>query len=231
MKRLAIALVVLLSAASAQAQYQKGDVFLYPRIGINVANMSNNDLLYEDLSAGKTLKSKGKSGLTVGAEVEKFVANPLSLSLGLFYSNQGYRYDDFGSENIQTGEYENTEEMQCSIHQLNVPLMANLYVTERIALKCGLEGSFFLKAKNSFKSTFGHIEDGNKYIADRSEDVSEEADDWFKKMSLSIPIGASFEYKRVVLDARYHFGITKATKIADSNHRWFSITLGYQLEL
>lgn len=232
MKKTILSLVLLLVAISVQAQYQRGDTFIYPRLGISVANMSGNDI-YVDISRTGVdqLHSKGKSGLTAGLELETFAARQLSLSIGAFYANAGCRYDDFGYVDTQNAIYENTENYKWNVHLLSVPLLANYYVTEHVALKLGIEGNYLLSAKSTSDFTRGHMEDISKYIPEEQHSDSEDITSAFHKASFSIPIGASVEYKHVVLDARYYLGITKATKIYDSRHRWFSITLGYQIEL
>ena len=232
MKKILLSLVMLLPAMPMLAQYQRGETFLYPRIGINVANMSGNDIYIDISTTGvDQLDSKGKSGLTAGLEVERFVASRLSLSLGAFYSNVGCRYDDFGYVDTQKAIYENTENSKWNVHQLSMPLMANFYVTEHLALKLGVEGNYLLSAKGTSDFTHGRIEDISKYIPEEQRSESEDITSAFHKMTVSIPVGASIEYKHVVLDARYYMGITKATKLYDSCHRWFALTLGYQLEL
>jgi len=47
---------------------------------------------------------------------------------------------------------------------------------------------------------------------------------------LSFPIGLSFEYNRVTIDARYNIGVTKLlTGTNDAVHnKVFAITLGYK---
>ena len=48
---------------------------------------------------------------------------------------------------------------------------------------------------------------------------------------MSIPVGASYEYKNVVLDARYNIGVTKAFKEGDAKQSAFVVTLGYKFKL
>ena len=65
-------------------------------------------------------------------------------------------------------------------------------------------------------------------------------DDGIKSFQFAIPVGASYEYKNFVLDARYNIFLSKAFKdndvnklvgVADSRHSVFSITLGYKIPL
>ena len=51
---------------------------------------------------------------------------------------------------------------------------------------------------------------------------------------VGIPIGLSYEYKNVVLDVRYCFGLTKIDNTQDpedTRNRTLSVTLGYNFKL
>ena len=55
-----------------------------------------------------------------------------------------------------------------------------------------------------------------------------------KSIDLGIPIGLSYEYKNISLDARYYFGLTKIDKTENpdnAQNRYLSITLGYRFHL
>ena len=46
----------------------------------------------------------------------------------------------------------------------------------------------------------------------------------------SIPVGISYEYNRITLDARYNFGLTKLISGSENavHNKVFAITLGYK---
>ena len=54
-----------------------------------------------------------------------------------------------------------------------------------------------------------------------------------KKVNVSIPVGLSYEYMNVILDARYHIGLTKVNKTdaGDSKNKVFTFTVGYRFGL
>ena len=61
-----------------------------------------------------------------------------------------------------------------------------------------------------------------------------ELKDFCKTVDFGIPVGLSYEYKNVVLDARYYFGLTKIDKTEnheDCHNRYLSFTLGYRFHL
>lgn len=56
-----------------------------------------------------------------------------------------------------------------------------------------------------------------------------------KKFDLSIPMGLSYEFRNIVLDARYNFGLTKMFDMdkvdLNSKNLAFQLTLGYKFTL
>ena len=55
-----------------------------------------------------------------------------------------------------------------------------------------------------------------------------------KSVDFGIPVGLSYEYKNIMLDARYYFGLTKIDKTENpdtAKNRYLSITLGYRFGL
>ena len=52
------------------------------------------------------------------------------------------------------------------------------------------------------------------------------------KFDFSIPVGASYEYKNFVLDARYNWGLLKVMNVGDAFYnRCFMLSLGYKFQL
>ena len=54
-----------------------------------------------------------------------------------------------------------------------------------------------------------------------------------KSFVLSIPVGVSYEFSSVVLDARYNLGISKAASAEgeSTKHNVFQFTVGYKFSL
>ena len=52
------------------------------------------------------------------------------------------------------------------------------------------------------------------------------------KFDLSIPVGISYEYKTIVLDVRYNWGLVKIANVGDAFYnRVLSINLGYKFNI
>jgi opacity protein-like surface antigen len=98
---------------------------------------------------------------------------------------------------------------------VNVPIMANVYVAPGLAVKLGVQPGFNVNSK--FETT----------VAGTTGSTDIDA----KSVDFSIPVGLSYEYKNVVLDARYNWGLTKVFDNRDYKNSVFQITLGYKFDL
>lgn len=135
------------------------------------------------------------SGFLIGAEVQYKLNNKLSLESGLLYSIQG------GKTDIEAGfdpEYEKIAETDVDLKYLNLPIMASYNVYKGLRLRTGIQLGYLCDSGIDF---FGMSIGG----------------DAFKKMCISIPIGASYEYKNFVLDIRYSIGLNNIMKNEDED--------------
>ena len=98
---------------------------------------------------------------------------------------------------------------------INIPLLANVYVTKGLAVKMGVQPAINVNSKFNVKTPLLDIED----------------DGDAKAMELSIPVGVSYEYNNFVVDARYNLGVTKVANNSDAKNSVFQITLGYKFDL
>ena len=90
---------------------------------------------------------------------------------------------------------------------VNIPILANVYVVKGLAVKVGVQPGFMID--------------------------KDDAGDAVKTFDFSIPVGLSYEYANVVLDARYNWGVTKVADLGDNSPKnsVFQITLGYKFDL
>lgn len=146
-------------------------------------------------------------GMAGGIEAEYVVANKFSVALGALYSKQGCAFDT----DIDYAHY--------SMDYLNIPIVANYYIIPGLAIKAGIQPSFLMGAKYKIK------EDGYS----DSRDIKDNC----KTFDLAIPLGASYEYKNFVFDARYNLNVLKVNKGGDDKIRnsVIQFTLGYKLPI
>ena len=87
---------------------------------------------------------------------------------------------------------------------LNIPVTLNYYVAKNFALKAGLQPAFMVSKDNA-------------------EGVN--------TFDLAVPVGMSYEFQNIVLDARYNIGVTKVPKHGDGYTNVLQLTIGYKFKL
>ena len=231
----------LLSSMVATAQNKVGEFSIKPMAGINVS----------DISADDEVNYKAKVGFTGGVEAEYGVTPWLGVSLGAIYSQQGAKFE---ASLGQLGVNEEGRKVAVIIglkgklkaDYINMPLLANFYVWKGLSVKTGLQVGFLVNDKMSGN---GAVAGFTEIPADQfiQEDwsissatstslstFSFEESDICKSVVFGIPVGLSYEYKNITLDARYYFGLTRmddAEEDPAARNRCLSITLGYKFKL
>lgn len=204
MRRMFMSAALMVAAVCAYAQGNVGSWSIQPKAGLNIATMTESD------------GADPRFGLVAGAEAGYQVAERVALSAGLLYSQQGIKDSPEGvSETIK-------------MDYLNVPLLANVYVAKGLALKAGIQPGFLLNDKVEVKVNGAKVEAGLEesfHAAGLKADV--------KSFVLSIPVGVSYEFSSLVLDARYNLGISKAVSAEgeSTKHNVFQFTVGYKFSL
>ncbi len=240
MKKL-ILLALLCLATMAEAQNQKGTFSIKPMAGINISTFGSPTI--EDMYHAKVR-------FTAGAEAEYGVNDWLGLSLGLMYSQQGAKVD--GGVNLilplENGGYLYSEsQMDGYLHAdyLNIPVMARVYIPSLrgLSISAGVQVGLLVndKMKTDVTSATITVHPLDSYtMQEMGENTSVVTQalvtltDVCKSVDFGIPVGLSYEYKNVSLDARYYFGLTRMDKTEDpdtAKNRYFSITLGYRFHL
>ena len=148
--------------------------------------------------------SDPRIGFVVGTELEYQATDLLGLSAGLLYSQQGCKVDDNGT---------------LKLDYINIPLLANVYVAKGFAVKLGLQPGFLINDKAK--------------VSDSGVSVEAGLGDLSKNFVLSVPVGISYEFSNIQLDARYNWGVTHALSAEgeSSNSSAFMITVGYKFNL
>lgn len=205
MKKLLTLVTLMAVTLTAQAQHEEGDVTIQPKVGITISNITDGD--------------KSKVNLTYGVEFERFFTDQFSASLGVMFTNQGCKYDIYSAD----GAGNVSDDMKLDIYYGTLPIMANYYVLPGLALKAGIQPAFRVKARIE--------QNGNKIDLDNAIDAMYDGNDnKLNTFDLSIPVGLSYEYAHITVDARYNFGVTKLISNADKGiyNKVFIMTLGYK---
>lgn len=192
MKKILLTAVVMLASVASYAQQAVGTFTLQPKIGMNVASLTKCD------------GCDPRIGLAAGVEAEYQATDIFSVSAGLIYSMQGNKAKAEGVTQTTKLDY------------INIPILANVYVTKGLAVKLGVQPAFNVRDKVKLSGSGASIE---------AEDVGAESFDF------SIPVGLSYEFNNVVIDARYNFGVTNIADGGDAKNSVFQFTLGYKFAL
>ena len=210
MKRSLIILAMLAMPFIGNAQREVGSWTFIPKVGINIAKLTDPDIY---IAENQKMEYTNKIGLVAGAELEYQLYERFSLSGGRLYSNQGTKTKD-------NPEFRNTSS---TLHYLNIPLTANIYIAPDFAFHVGLQPGFALKK---------HIDEETKDEHGNWIDTSTD-ETWFKTFDFSIPIGLSYNIGAIQIDARYNLGLTNATKYdaVKIHNRVIQLTLGYRFAL
>lgn len=191
MKKLFLMAVMALATVSSFAQHRVGTVTIQPKVGLSLANVTKGD---GDI----------RVGAVAGAEFEYQVSDIFSLSAGALYSMQGCKGDVEGYDATVKLDY------------LNIPILANVYVANGLAVKLGIQPGFNVTSKAS-------VEKGGTKVTTELDDV--------ESVDFSIPVGLSYEINNFVIDARYNLGVSKIMDGSDSKNSVFQFTLGYKFAL
>ena len=130
MKKMMMAIAMMVFAISASAQREPGTFTIQPKVGYNFSIIANDD---------KNVDMKGRSGIAAGVEVEYQLKKWFSLSAGAIYSQDG------GKVKLK----DQSIEQEGHLDYIHVPVLANFYVWKGLALKVGLQPGFKVHEKYS----------------------------------------------------------------------------------
>ena len=245
MKKIILIATLVCWTVGMAAQNPKGCLSIKPMAGVNISTFAN----------GTEGMYHTKVGFTGGVEMEYGVNDWLGLSLGMLYSEQGAKVDGtiqllYMYDQDQVEKYITASQLEGKLkcNYLNLPLMANIYipVVKGLALKAGVQMGILTSDKMAVEAMtviakvpsqgnnnqFRYVDSSNPDTQVMNQKVS--VSDVCKSIDLGIPVGLSYEYKNISLDARYYFGLTKIDKTENpdnAQNRYLSITLGYRFHL
>lgn len=203
MKKLFLLMAMMVTTIAVQAQHEEGDITIQPRVGISYSNITDGN--------------KWKLNIAYGVEFEYYLVEQFSLAGGVLFTNQGCKYDVYSDDNKVTDET-----IKLNLYYGTLPITANYYILPGLALKAGIQPAFRVKANV--------VQGSEKLDFDKMVAAFYGNDVKMNKFDLSIPVGLSYEFKGITLDARYNFGLTKLTSDGDNLYnKVFVVTLGYKI--
>ena len=226
MKKLLFSCMLLCLSLTAGAQ-PESYWRLYPKIGFNLSKFPSDEILVSATQGNYQLKSRFKQGFTAGAELS-YERDVLSATLGLMYANRGTKYKDYTYESPTYQE--KVSGLQYTLHYLEMPLMGGYEITRGLRLKAGVQLGYLLKAR-FMSSSITTIKEDQDHSTIEADETDIDVKDTFKKLDFSIPIGISYEFSNVVVEARYLIGVTTNSDLVKARNSSFVFTVGYGFDL
>lgn len=180
MKKFFTLIATAFMAISASAQAEAGSITLQPNVGVTYTSATG------DATADPAI------ALTAGVEGMYMVNEKFGVALGLNY----------------TGNNTSTDDIVNSTYYFNLPLTANYYVTEGLALKAGVALNIHSQTKVDGESGIGDFDFGDIY----------------KSTYFAIPVGVSYELSNgLVFDLRYSFGVSDVLDMKGFDNKLFGL--------
>ena len=113
---------------------------------------------------------------------------------------------------------------------VNIPIMASIYGARNLAFKIGAQIGINTGGRSEMTTiSFVRDKDGN---ASTESITKSKTDTKLRKVDFSIPVGLSYEYMNVIIDARYNIGLTKVYDNGiDGKNSVFTFSAGYRFTL
>jgi len=108
--------------------------------------------------------------------------------------------------------------------------MGGYEIANGLRVKAGVQLGYLLKADFTSSSIITMTaDDGVKSIEPNETDI--DVMDTFKKVDVCIPVGISYEFSNVVVEARYLIGVTTNSDLVKARNSGFVFTVGYGFDL
>ncbi len=226
MRKVFLTMMLLAATTLAWAQDYK-QLTIIPKVGVNYSTTSLSSWVGKD--AGEVEPDvKGVFGPMAGLEAEYRFSKRFAMSAAVVYSMEGRKFDNFHTR-LNTGR----DTRNLSIidtqhhHYVNVPITANYYLVEGLALRAGLQlGMYVYKSgtENVFWPKEQYVEPQNRSLGSSP-----------MKFAVSIPVGVSYALKNgLQFDLRYNYGLNSVSTdmgTTKEKGRTIQFTVGYRLNI
>lgn len=237
MKKTAIISLLSLLCLAAAAQPKAGTWSVTPRIGVALSSLAGSDIFYVTPDGDKTLSARRRALFTGGVELRYQLADRVALSGALMYSGQGCNYsnhEDYSAGADPDGMLHSTgyNDITYTLHYINVPLIASIYLLKGLAFNFGLQPGFLCDARLKY-TAMDMVTDPKTHATTTGPMTTTEQNlkDTRHVFDFAIPLGVSYEWQNVVLDVRYNLGLTHAFANDKARNSVIAVTAGYKLDL
>ena len=227
MKRIiTLAFLSAISLASF-AQSKAGIWSVIPHVGVSIASLTHQSGGIEvGDNQSQELKPQARPGFTGGVDVMYQASDNVGLSLGLSYVQAGCKYKDVDDNGVTWHDHYDR------MDYISVPLVAHSYIAPGLSINVGVAPSFLIYGKyHAGMQTYDVDTDGHRTNVKEAE-IDQDIKKGLRNFTLSIPVGISYEYENVVLDARYNVGMLNVYKHGlTARNKVFEVSVGYKFDL
>lgn len=227
MKRIiTLAFLSAISLASF-AQSEAGTWSVIPHVGVSIASLthqSGGTVVGDNQS--QELKPQARPGFTGGVDVMYQASDNVGLSIGLSYVQAGCKYKDVDDNGVTWHDHYDR------MDYISVPLVAHSYIAPGLSINVGVAPSFLIYGNyHAGMQTYDVDTDGHRTNVKEAE-IDQDIKKGLRNFTLSIPVGISYEYENVVLDARYNVGMLNVYKHGlTARNKVFEVSVGYKFDL
>lgn len=227
MKRIiTLAFLSAISLASF-AQSKAGTWSVIPHVGVSIASLTHQSGGIEvGDNQSQELKPQARPGFTGGVDVMYQASDNVGLSIGLSYVQAGCKYKDVDDNGVTWHDHYDR------MDYISVPLVAHSYIAPGLSINVGVAPSFLIYGNyHAGMQTYDVDTDGHRTNVKEAE-IDQDIKKGLRNFTLSIPVGISYEYENVVLDARYNVGVLNAYKYGlTARNKVFEVSVGYKFDL
>ena len=227
MKRIiTLAFLSAISLASF-AQSKAGTWSVIPHVGVSIASLTHQSGGIEvGDNQSQELKPQARPGFTGGVDVMYQASDNVGLSLGLSYVQAGCKYKDVDDNGVTWHDHYDR------MDYISVPLVAHSYIAPGLSINVGVAPSFLIYGNyHAGMQTYDLDADGHRTNVQEGV-IDIDTKKGLRNFTLSIPVGISYEYENVVLDARYNVGMLNVYKHGlTARNKVFEVSVGYKFDL
>lgn len=227
MKRIiTLAFLSAISLASF-AQSKAGTWSVIPHVGVSIASLTHQSGGIEvGDNQSQELKPQARPGFTGGVDVMYQASDIVGLSIGLSYVQAGCKYKDVDDNGVTWHDHYDR------MDYISVPLVAHSYIAPGLSINVGVAPSFLIYGKyHAGMLSYDLDTDGHRTNVQEGV-IDIDTKKGLRNFTLSIPVGISYEYENVVLDARYNVGMLNVYKHGlTARNKVFEVSVGYKFDL
>ncbi len=220
-------MVLLAAITQTWAQDEIKQLTLIPKVGVNYSTTSLASWVGKD--AGEVEPDvEGVFGPMAGLEAEYRFNKLFAMSAAVLYSMEGRKFDNFHTRLNSGRDARNLSIIDTQHHHyVNVPITANFYVIDGLALRAGLQMGMYVY-KSGKENVFWPKE---QYVDPQARSLGSSP----MKFAVSIPVGVSYALTNgIQFDLRYIYGLNSISTdngITKEKGRVLQFSVGYRLNL